>query len=112
VVHQLSRPLSEHGEFSPETARDIYKLWITTNEDAFFELFRKPEFSKAMGEVLNLGLRLKKRLNELNADFCAAMSIPSNRDFDAVAKAVQELRRTVRRQQKTIEALQRQIAKS
>jgi len=102
----------KQDEFTPETAREIYKLWIVTNENAFFELFKKPEFSNAMGEVLNLGLRLKKRLDELNADWCDAMSIPSNRDFDVMAKAVQELRRTVRRQQKTIEALQQQIKKS
>jgi len=98
-------------EFTPETAREIYHLWIVTNEDAFFELFKKPDFSNAMGEVLNLGLRLKKRLDQLNADFCEAMSIPSNRDFDAVAKAIQELRRTVRRQQKAIEALQQRKEK-
>ena len=101
----------KHDEFSPETAHEIYKLWIVTNENAFFELFKRPDFSSAMGEVLNLGLRLKKRLDELSADWCEAMSIPSNRDFDAVTKAVQELRRTVRRQQKTIEALQQQIKK-
>jgi hypothetical protein len=102
----------KHDKFTPDTAREIYKLWIVTNEDTFFQLFKKPEFSNAMGEVLKLGLQLKMRLDELNADICEALSIPSNRDFDAVAKAVQELRRTVRRQQKTIEALQQQINKS
>jgi len=99
----------KHGEFTPDTVREIYKMWVTINEDAFFDLFKKPDFSNAMGEVLNLGLRLKKRLDELTADWCEAMSIPSNREFDAVAKAVQELRRKVRSQQITIDALQQQL---
>ena len=98
----------KHEEFTPETVREIYKMWVATNEDAFFELFKRPDFSNAMGEVLNMGLRLKKRLDELTADWCEAMSIPSNREFDAVAKAVHDLRRKVRSQQITIEALQQQ----
>jgi class III poly(R)-hydroxyalkanoic acid synthase PhaE subunit len=111
AMHEIFDKIRDLKEdaLTAETVREIYKLWIATNEDAFFELFKKPDFSNAMGEVLNLGLRLKKRLDELNADWCEAMSIPSNREFDAVAKAVQELRRTVRRQQKTIEALQQKI---
>ena len=99
----------KYDEFTPDTVREIYKMWVTINEDAFFDLFKKPDFSNAMGEVLNLGLRLKKRLDELTADWCEAMSIPSNREFDAMAKAVQELRRKVRSQQITIEALQQQL---
>jgi class III poly(R)-hydroxyalkanoic acid synthase PhaE subunit len=99
----------KHDEFTPETVREIYKMWVATNEDAFFDLFKRPGFSNAMGEVLNMGLRLKKRLDELTADWCEAMSIPSNREFDAVAKAVQELRRKVRSQQITIDVLQQQL---
>lgn len=99
----------KHDEFTPDTVREIYKMWVTTNEDAFFELFKQQDFGNAMGEVLNLGLRLKKRLDELTADWCEAMSIPSNREFDAVAKAIQDLRRKVRSQQKAIEALQQQL---
>lgn len=96
-------------EMKPETLREIYQIWWTTNENAYFELFKTPEFGNAMGEVLNYGLRLKKRLDELTAEWCKAMSIPSYREFDEVAMAVHELRRKVRRQQKTIEELQQKL---
>ncbi len=99
-------------EVTPETVREIYQIWWTTNENAFFELFKSPEFCSAMGEVLNYGLRLKKRLDELTAEWCKALSIPSNREFDEVAMAVQELRRKVHTQQKTIEELQRKLEKT
>jgi class III poly(R)-hydroxyalkanoic acid synthase PhaE subunit len=100
----------KYEEATPEAMREIYKIWLTTNENAFFELFKSPEFSNAMGEVLNYGLRLKKRLDELSAEWCEAMSIPSNREFDAMAKAIQDLRRKARAQQKAIEALQQKLA--
>jgi Poly(R)-hydroxyalkanoic acid synthase subunit (PHA_synth_III_E) len=62
--------------------------------------------------MLNYGLTLKKRLGELTTDWCNALSIPSREDFDELAKAVHELRRKVRRQQKLIEALQRKTEPS
>lgn len=96
-------------EMGPETLREAYRVWWTTNENAFFELFKTPEFGNAMAEVLNHGLMLKKRLDELTAEWCKTLSIPSNRDFDEVAMAIQDLRRRVRQQQKTIEELQRKL---
>jgi len=96
-------------EMKPETLREIYQIWWTTNENAYFELFKTPEFGNAMGEVLNYGLRFKKRLDELTAEWCKAMSIPSYREFDEVAMSVHELRKKVRMQQKTIEELQRKL---
>jgi class III poly(R)-hydroxyalkanoic acid synthase PhaE subunit len=99
-------------EITPEKAREVYQVWWTTNENAFFELFKKPDFGKAMNEVLNYGLRLKKRLDDLTAEWCKNLSIPSYRDFDEIALALQELRREVRRQRKTIEELQRKMSPS
>jgi class III poly(R)-hydroxyalkanoic acid synthase PhaE subunit len=93
-------------ELTPERLRDVYRIWWTTNENAMFELFKKPEFGNAMGEMLNYGMRLKQRLDELTRDWCNSLSIPSREDFDELAKAVHELRRKVRRQQKIIDALQ------
>jgi hypothetical protein len=65
-----------------------------------------------MSEVLNYGLRLKKRLDELTAEWCQALSIPSNKDFDEAIMVIQELRRTVRLQQKAIEKIQQQLEKT
>jgi hypothetical protein len=99
----------ETTEIKPEVLREIYTIWWTTNEDAFFELFKEPEFGNAMSEVLNYGLRLKRRLDELTAEWCDALSIPSNKEFDEAIMVIQELRRKVRLQQKAIEKLQQQI---
>jgi class III poly(R)-hydroxyalkanoic acid synthase PhaE subunit len=98
-------------KMTPETMREIYKVWWITNEDNFFELFKRPDFSKAMVEVLHYGLRLKKRLDEVNAEWCDSLSIPTNREFDRVAETIQDLRRKVRAQQKAIEELQQKLEK-
>jgi class III poly(R)-hydroxyalkanoic acid synthase PhaE subunit len=99
-------------EMTPERLREVYKIWWTTNENALFDLFKKPEFAKAMGEVLNYGLKLKKRLDGLTAEWCKSLSIPSREDFDELAKTVHELRRKVRHQQKIIAALQKKAEPS
>ena len=99
-------------EMTPETLREIYKIWWTTNEDAFFELFKRHDFNHAMAEVLNYGLRLKKRLDGFTAEWCKVLSIPSNTEFDEVAMSIQELRRRVRMQQKAIEELQQKLENS
>ncbi len=96
-------------KIGPETLREIYMIWWTTNENAFFKLFKSPEFGKAMGEAVTHGLTLKKFLDEVTAEWCKVVSIPSNREFDEVAMVVQELRKKVRQQQKAIEELQRKL---
>jgi len=96
-------------EMTPENLREVYRVWWTTNENAFFELFKSPEFGRAMSEVLNYGLRLKKRLDDLGAEWSKGLSIPSYRDFDEMALVVQDLRRRVRRQERTIEKLQQKL---
>jgi hypothetical protein len=99
-------------EIKPETIREIYKIWWTTNEDAFFDLFKRPDFSSAMGEVLSYGLRLKKRLDDLSSEWCETLSIPSNAEFDELARVVHELRRKVRLQEKAIDELKERLEQS
>jgi hypothetical protein len=99
-------------EATPETMREIYKIWLTTNEKAFHRLFKRPDFCNTMGEVLNCMFRLKKQMNELSAKWCEAMSIPSGRDHDQMAMAIQDLRRKVHAQQKTILALEQKLERN
>lgn len=96
-------------ELTPEAMREIYKIWLTTNEKAFHRLFRRPDFCNTMGEVLNCMFRFKKQMNDLTAKWCETMSLPSGRDHDQMAMAIQDLRRKVHVQQKTITALQQKL---
>lgn len=99
----------EIKEVTPEVMREIYKIWLVTSERSFHELFKRPDFCNTVSEVLNCMFRLKKQLNELTAQWCDMMSIPSSRDHDKMAMAIQDLRRKVHAQQKTISALQKHL---
>lgn len=97
------------NEATPEAIREIYKVWLATSEKRFHELFRRPDFCHTVSEVLNCMFRLKQQLNEMSAQWCEAMSIPSRRDHDHMAMAIQDLRRKVHAQQRTISALQEHL---
>ncbi|MBT8339123.1 MAG: hypothetical protein HKP58_04395 [Desulfatitalea sp.] len=94
---------------TPENIRQIYKVWLMTNEKAFFQLFQRPDFCHTTGELVHHCLRLKQQIDELTSTWCSAMSIPTNQDQDQMAMAIQLLRRKVRQQNKAIEALQQKV---
>jgi hypothetical protein len=99
----------EVDEVTPETVRQFYRIWWSTNENHFFELFKSPDFVRTMNEVTAFGLKAKQRVDTLTAELCKAIDIPSNREFDQMAQVVHELRRKVRLQQKAIEELQKKL---
>jgi len=94
---------------TPENFREIYNIWLMTNEKAFFKLFQSPDFCATTSEIVHSSLRVKRQLDDLTATWCATMSIPTSHDHDKMAMAIQELRRKVRSQEKAIEALQRTV---
>lgn len=94
---------------TPENLREIYDIWLMTNEKAFFQLFQRPDFCATTGEIIHSSLRIKRQLDDLTATWCTTMSIPTSRDHDKMAMAIQELRRKVRTQEKAIEALQQKV---
>jgi hypothetical protein len=96
-------------DISPDTVRQLYTLWWQTNEKRFFELFKSTEFTRRMNEVANHGFALKQRIDRINAEWCKAMSIPTMRDFDEMAEALQGLRKKVRLQEKVIEELRNKV---
>lgn len=100
---------SELDTPTPENLREIYNIWLTTNEKAFFKLFQRPDFCTTTSEIVHSFLRVKRQLDDLTATWCAAMSIPTNQDHDKMAMTIQDLKRKVRKQQKDIEALQQKV---
>jgi len=86
--------------------REIYRLWWTTNENAFLRLFQTPEFGRAVNEVMARSLQLKARNEDLAAEWCRKAAIPTRADFDELVATVHELRRQVRRQAEELETLQ------
>jgi outer membrane murein-binding lipoprotein Lpp len=114
-VEALREFLAQVGEAGIEALaarplRDVYRMWWTANENAFLRMFALPDFGAAMNEVLAGSLDLKQRTDDMAAGWCRQASLPTRADFDELAAAVQELRRTVRRQAHEIESLRAEAA--
>lgn len=114
-VEALREFLTQVGEAGIEAVaarplRDVYRMWWTANENAFVRLFALPDFGNAMNEVVTRSLDLKKHTEDSAAAWCRQASLPTRSDFDELAAALHDLRRTVRRQEDEIQSLQAELA--
>jgi hypothetical protein len=114
-VEALREFLTQVGEDGIEAVaarplREVYRMWWTANENAFVRLFALPDFGNAMNEVVSRSLDLKTLTEDIAAGGCQQASLPTRSDFDELAAALHDLRRTVRRQQDEIESLHAELA--
>lgn len=87
------------------TFREFFKLWSTTNENAYLELFKTEQFGKMMSETVNAAIEFKNGCDELLRYQFSWLPFPSQQETDSLAKAIYELRRTVGDQAREIRAL-------
>ncbi len=99
-------------EVTPETLRELYRVWWTSNEDTYSELFHSKEFTTLLNKVVRHGLLFRKRLDALSDEVFRFTNLPTRTDMDEVYQAVYQLRREVRRQGKTIRDLEKRLSES
>lgn len=97
-------------EGSPASFKEFYQLWWRTNEDAYFELFKTESFAKMMGEMVDAGIRFKKRYDDLLSDIIAkTLPIPTNREMDSVYKTVYHLKKKSRSQAGMLDEINQKV---
>ena len=75
---------------------EFYNEWLKTNEVLFTELFASEEFSKLKGEVMNIGMDLKKNFeNQFEKTFNVFPFVFKN-DMEEVYKTIYELKKQVK----------------
>ncbi|MFH1437629.1 MAG: poly(R)-hydroxyalkanoic acid synthase subunit PhaE [Pseudomonadota bacterium] len=84
------------AEHSPESFKKFYTMWLQTNEDTFFSLFRNAEFVAMMNEVLNKGLDFKKRLDDNTSKYLESLNIPNREEINDVYKALYDVKKELR----------------
>lgn len=109
-VESMEKLVSQLGELSsenkvPESFMEFFKLWSSTNEKAFEELFATESFSKLMNDTVNAGYKFKIGLDDLIQDQLSILPIPNRRELNSVEKTVYELRKKMKAQSKQIEEL-------
>lgn len=107
LMKSLSDLLKE--DKAPKSFMEFFKLWSSTNEKAFENLFATESFSKLMNDTVNAGYEFKIGLDELIQEQLAVLPIPNRKEINSVEKTVYELRKQVKKQNKEINALKEKI---
>lgn len=90
--------------------RVIYRLYLSTFEENYAEVFHSPEYSVLQARMVDAGLRFKRRLDSALEDVIEVLPVPTDSEMKELYQAFYELRRQVKRQQARIDELERQVA--
>jgi class III poly(R)-hydroxyalkanoic acid synthase PhaE subunit len=100
----------EPKEITPETYKELYKLWCNTNEEVYQEVSRSKEFVDLAKQMVEQGLLLRKELDEISDQVLKFTSIPSKKDMDEIYLAIYETKRDLREARKRVTELEKQLA--
>lgn len=91
--------------------RTIYRLFLSTFEENYAEVFRSKEYSGLQARMVDAGMRFKRRLDSALEDVIEALPVPTDSEMKELYQAFYELRKTVKQQQRRIEELEGLVAK-
>jgi class III poly(R)-hydroxyalkanoic acid synthase PhaE subunit len=97
-------------EASPESFKEFYRLWLTTNEEVYHEFLKSDEFGNMVKEMVTRGLRFRKWVDDLTDHALKFTNIPGKKDMDEIYKSIHDLRSEVRAQRRNIKALEKKLA--
>jgi poly[(R)-3-hydroxyalkanoate] polymerase subunit PhaE len=90
--------------------RTIYRLYLSTFEENYAEVFRSREYSALQARMVDAGTRFKRRLDSALEDFIEVLPVPTDSEMKELYQAFYELRKTVKQQQRRIDELERLVA--
>jgi len=93
----------------PKTYREFYSLWWITNEDALYQLFKTPEFSRLLGRVVDVTMRLQQRYNIVMEEFLKALPIPTRSEMDDLYKTLYLMNKEVKNSSKRMKGLDEKL---
>lgn len=95
----------------PQTFREYYRLWVENTEESYFELFKTDSFAMLLGQLVNAGVRFKKRYDDLLIEFIGKfLPIPTNGDMESVYKTAYQLKKENRELVRRTEELEKKLA--
>ena len=92
--------------------RTVYGLYLKIFEESFADVFKSPEYSRLQAQMVDAGMRFKRRWSSALEDVISLFPIPSDSEMKELYQAFHELRKTVKQQQRRIAALEQQLAKA
>ena len=97
-------------EITPETYKELYKLWCNTNEEVYQEVSRSKEFVDLAKRMVEQGLLLRKELDEISDQVLKFTNFPSKKDMDEIYRAIYETKRDLREARRRVTELEKQVA--
>jgi hypothetical protein len=87
--------------------REAFAKWSEISNEELIRNQRTDEFLQAQKELLQSGLKLRSRQDDVAEAASAMFGLPSRKDFDEVTRQLTELRREVRALNRQVSAQQR-----
>jgi len=84
------------GSNSPPNWREAFAKWSEISNEELIRNQRGDDFLRAQKELLQSGLKLRSRQDDIAEAASAMFGIPGRKDFDEVTRQLTELRREVR----------------
>lgn len=107
VMNVLKNRAEEGKEYN--NFQEFYGEWASINEKVFINLFSTEEFSRLQGQLIGLGLDLKKGFEEQMEAIMEPYPVVLKSQMEEVYRNNYELRKELRNLQKTVKELQKSM---
>ncbi|MGA2291506.1 poly(R)-hydroxyalkanoic acid synthase subunit PhaE [Bradyrhizobium sp.] len=84
--------------------REAFAKWSEISKQELIRNQRADDFLKAQKELLQAGLQLRSRQDDVADSVAAMLGLPTRKDFDEVTRQLTELRREVRALERPMQA--------
>ncbi len=83
---------------------DFFNHWVNVTETEMLELFNSNDFSKTQGEMLSLGMDIKRAFEHQLEKYMEAYPVVTRTEADEMTKTLTELRAQVRKLEKGLQS--------
>jgi hypothetical protein len=98
---------TDNGKKPPPEWREAFAKWSEISNEELIRNQRSDGFLRAQKELLQSGLKLRGRQDDVGEAAATMFGIPGRKDFDEVTRQLTELRREVRALSRQVDAQQR-----
>mgnify|MGYP006274301891 FL=1 len=108
-LHKKLEKMAEEEDGYPQTFQEYYNLWMKILEGHFMVLLQSKEFIGLLHNVVNHYIDFQSTQDQVLQDLLKSFPVPTNDDFDALAKENYELKKRVTQLARKVEALEEKL---
>jgi len=107
AMETLLRELVERAEKGKPitSARQLFDLWVSCAEKAYFEVASTESFAEIQGRFVNAAMHYRVHERQVVEEFARALHLPTRTELDDAYRHMHELRREVKALRRELDAL-------